>query len=93
MKAKAKGTRNERRSMALFEACGFKCVRAAGSNGVWDFVAYSPGSVVFVQVKTNAWPSALEVERMESEAVPQNATRLIHRWDDRDGLPKVRVVK
>jgi len=38
---KAKGSRNERRSMALLEAAGYSCTRAAASLGVFDIIGIS----------------------------------------------------
>jgi Holliday junction resolvase len=38
MNAKAKGTRNEHRSMRLLEAAGYRCTRSAASLGEWDIV-------------------------------------------------------
>jgi hypothetical protein len=36
---KRKGTNREHRSIALLEAAGYRCTRAAASLGVWDVVA------------------------------------------------------
>ena len=36
MNAKAKGTRNEHRSMHLLEAAGYVVTRAAASLGAWE---------------------------------------------------------
>ena len=36
MNAKRKGTRNEHRSKAIFEAAGYAVCRAAASLGAWD---------------------------------------------------------
>lgn len=38
MIAKAKGTRNEHRSMCLLEAAGYSGTRAAASLGAWDII-------------------------------------------------------
>jgi hypothetical protein len=38
MNAKAKGTRNEHRSIGMLEAAGYQCTRAAGSLGAWDII-------------------------------------------------------
>ena len=50
--AKAKGTRQEHRSIARFEAVGYQCCRNAASLGVWDIVGITSENVVRVQVKT-----------------------------------------
>jgi hypothetical protein len=38
MNAKAKGTRNEHRSIRLLEAARYACTRAAASLGAWDII-------------------------------------------------------
>jgi Holliday junction resolvase-like predicted endonuclease len=57
MNAKAKGRRNEHRSMALLEAAGYRCTRSAGSLGEWDIIGIGPTDVVLCQVRTRDWPS------------------------------------
>jgi Holliday junction resolvase len=59
--AKAKGTRNEHRSMRLLEAAGYSVTRAAASLGAWDLVAISAKDVALVQVKTRDWPGLVEM--------------------------------
>jgi len=39
MNAKAKGSRNEHKSIKLLEAAGYRCTRAAASLGIFDIVA------------------------------------------------------
>lgn len=56
MNRKAKGSRNERRTMRLLEAAGYSCTRAAASLGTFDVIAVSAADVLLVQVKTNEWP-------------------------------------
>ena len=52
MNTAGKGARNERRSMALLEAAGYQCTRAAASLGAWDLIGIGSTDVVLVQVKT-----------------------------------------
>jgi Holliday junction resolvase len=52
MNAKRKGSRNERRSIALLESCGYRCTRSAASLGGWDIIGIGSKDVVLVQVKT-----------------------------------------
>lgn len=92
MSAKSKGTRNEHRSMELFEACGFSTTRAAGSHGVWDFIAHNASGTIFVQVKTRDWPGSVEMEALKADNVPPNSVKLIHRWRARQKLPDVKFV-
>jgi hypothetical protein len=90
MNAKRKGTRNEHRSIALLEAAGYRCTRAAASLGEWDIIGVSAADVVLVQVKTNAWPGSAETETLRLFPCPQNARKLLHRWRDRQQLPDVK---
>ena len=90
MNCKAKGTKNEHRSMAVLEAAGYRCTRSAASLGEWDLVAISSKDILLVQCKTNRWPSAIELEAMENFPAPANARKLVHRWRDRKRLPDVR---
>jgi uncharacterized protein with GYD domain len=87
---KAKGSRNERRSRALLESAGYVVTRAAASLGAWDLVAIGATDVVLVQVKSNAWPSTVEMEMLRAFPTPPNARKLLHRWRDRERQPDVR---
>jgi hypothetical protein len=55
VKTKRKGTRNERRTMALLEAgWGYYCTRSGGSLGVFDVVGIGSSDIVLVQVNGQA---------------------------------------
>jgi len=90
MNSKAKGTRNEHRSMAILEAAGYACTRSAASLGAFDIVGIGSVDVVLVQVKTRDWPGAAEIEAMRLLPAPENCRRLVHRWRERQRLPDVR---
>ncbi len=92
MNSSAKGRRNEHRSMAIFEALGYECIRSAGSAGTWDFVAISPTDVVLVQVKSSEWPRVAEMERLTLFRAPPGVRKLVHRWRPRMRQPDVREV-
>ena len=92
MNAKAKGTRNEHRSIRLLEAAGYACTRAAASLGAFDIIGIGSKDVVLVQVKTRDWPGAVEMESLREFPVPPNARKLVHRWRDRERLPDVKEV-
>ena len=91
--SKAKGTRNEYRSIALLEAYGYRCTRSAGSLGAWDIVAIGLTDTVLVQCKTNRWPSPVEMAAMKLFPVPANCRKLVHRWDDRKRMPLVKELR
>ncbi|HZS09432.1 MAG TPA: hypothetical protein VFD58_31660 [Blastocatellia bacterium] len=92
MNCKAKGSRNEHRSMRILEAAGYACTRAAASLGVFDIVGVSSADVVLVQVKSNEWPRSVEMEAIKLFQCPPNARKLIHRWRDRRQTPDVKEV-
>lgn len=92
MNTKAKGSRNERRSMVLLEAGGFHCTKSGASLGCFDVVGISASGVVLVQVKSNRWPDHMEMEAMRDFPAPSNATKLVHRWNDRQRSPLVKEV-
>jgi len=90
MNAKAKGTRNEHRSIQILEAAGYRCTRAAASLGEWDIVAIGPTDIVLVQCKTGRWPLTVEMETLHSFPAPANCKKLVHRWMPRKRLPEVK---
>jgi Holliday junction resolvase len=90
--AKAKGSRNERRSMSVLEAAGYRCTRSAASLGEWDIVGIGSTDFVLVQVKTRDWPGAVEMETLKLFPVPPNARKLVHRWRYRQRLPDVKEI-
>ena len=93
MSAKAKGTRNEHRSIALLEAAGYRCTRSAGSLGEWDIIGIGSTDVVLCQVKTRDWPGTAEMEALKLFPAPANCRKLVHRWRDRQRLPDVREIE
>ncbi len=92
MNAKAKGTRNEHRSMRLYEALGYETLRAGASLGTWDFLACNRTEVIFCQVKTGRYPGSVEMEAIREAMVPVNGRKIIHRWMPRRLLPDVKEV-
>lgn len=90
MNGKAKGARAERRSIAILEASGYRCCRSAASLGEWDIIAVGSCDLVLVQVKSNRWPDAAEMETLRLFPAPPNTRKLVHRWRDRVRLPDVK---
>jgi Holliday junction resolvase len=92
MNCKAKGNRNERRSIALLERQGYRCTRAAASLGMFDVIGIGAADVVLVQVKSNRWPGCAEMNAIAKFATPANCRKVVHRWRDRQSEPDVRVL-
>ncbi len=92
MNTAAKGRRNEHKSIRLLESLGYDCTRAAASKGVWDVIGIGPTDFVLCQVKSNGWPSSVEMEQMERFKSPLNAKKIVHRWRDNQRHPDVRTI-
>jgi hypothetical protein len=93
MNAKAKGTRNEHRSIILLEATGYRCTRAAASLGAWDIIiGIGSTDVVLIQVKSNQWPGSAEMKTLQDFPCPPHCRKLVHRWRDRHRMPDVKEV-
>jgi hypothetical protein len=92
MNAKAKGSRNEYRTMRFLEKIGYSCTRAAASLGVFDVIAIGEAGVRCIQVKSNRWPGSAEMEAITLFRVPTGVTREIWRWDDHARYPLVKTV-
>ena len=70
------GRRGEYRVMRPLEAQGYQCVRAAGSHGAADVIAWNGKRVRFVSVKCgSAGLSASERAALATLPVPTNVTR------------------
>ena len=75
--------------MELLETDGYRCTRAAASLGVWDIIGIGLKDIVLCQVKSNRWPSSVEMKELKDFKAPQNCHKLIHRWCDRQKTPDV----
>lgn len=87
---KAKGSRNERKTIALLEAAGYSCTKAGGSLGLFDVVGVSSQDTVCVQVKSNSWPGSLEMEALKLFKGHDRCRVIVHRWRDYQRVPDVR---
>jgi hypothetical protein len=90
--AKAKGSRNERRTIKHFEVLGYSCMKAGASLGVFDVIGLGPRDNVAVQVKTNRWPGSAEMQRIKDFVTNSSNRKLVVRWDDRKKVPLVREI-
>ncbi len=90
MNTKAKGARNEHRSMELMERAGYFCIRSAASRSPWDFVGIGATDFVLGQSRTDRWPSREEMEDLKDFRCPPNTRKLIHVWRPRKRLPEVK---
>jgi hypothetical protein len=92
MNAKRKGTAREHRSIAVLEAAGYRCTRAAASLGAWDVIGVGSTDVVLVQVKSRDWPGVAEMETLRDFPCPAWCKKLVHRWRDRQRMPDMKEV-
>jgi len=90
MKAKRKGTRAERRAVAILEAAGYIASKAGGSLGMFDVIAIGANDVRCLQVKAGtARCSPLEKEQIRGLAVPANVSKEVWRFPDRCKQPLI----
>lgn len=72
------GAAAERTVKRDLEQCGFSCIRAAASHGIYDVIGVRGDSVVFVQVKRGKTkPSPSEYQNLIDMPVPENALKLV----------------
>jgi len=90
MNTKAKGSKQERRSMKLLESAGYSVTKSGASLGLWDLVAISRTDFVVIQVKSNRQPPPAEREQLEEFRCPSNCRKLIHVWKDYARQPLVK---
>lgn len=68
-----KGHRAERRARDELIKLGFTVIKAGGSKGIFDLVAWNDADVMLIQVKCNRLPAKAERERMLGCPRPPNA--------------------
>jgi uncharacterized protein with GYD domain len=93
MNTKAKGTRNEHRSITILEAAGYRCTSSAASLGAWDIVGIGPSDTVLCQVKTRDWPGIVEMETLKLFPAPENCKKIVHRWRHRARVPDIKLIQ
>jgi len=93
MKAKRKGNRNEHKAIAILEAAGYSCTRAAGSLGMFDIVAISRQGLRLVQVKSNRDAAPAEREAIELfDGIPPGASKEIWIFRDYARAPIIKAI-
>jgi hypothetical protein len=86
---KAKGRRRDRRSVAVLEAAGYRCIISAASLSEWDLIGIGTADVVLVQVKSNRGPGSAERDALQEYKVPPHVRKMIHVWRDHARFPIV----
>jgi Holliday junction resolvase len=85
-----KGAAREYRAMLMLEALGYHVIRAAGSHGTFDLVAFTAVDFRLIQVKAgNRGCSPAEREQLALVPVPDNTSKEIWRFPDRCRAPKI----
>jgi hypothetical protein len=90
--AKAKGTRNEHRSMAYYERQGYLTMRSAASLSPWDFIAWTETDIIYCQVRSSRWPGSKEMEILQETMIPAWGRKVVHRWMPRKREPDIKGV-
>lgn len=92
MNRKAKGNRNEYKTMRLLENVGYTCFRMAASKGIFDVIAVCETEILLIQIKSNRMPSRAELETIKNFVCPLAARKLIHVWQDRNPIPIIKEI-
>jgi Holliday junction resolvase len=93
LNAKRKGSRTERRARDLLYRWGaLRVVKSGASLGEFDLLALFPGELICIQVKTNRWPSPVEMARIKDFPRLTYLKKLVFRYRDRVREPDVREV-
>ena len=92
MNRKAKGNRNEYKTIRLLESLGYSCFRMAGSLGLFDVIGISAIDVLLVQVKSNRLPCTTEMDAIGKLDTPLNCRKMVHVWKDRQSVPIVKEI-
>lgn len=88
---KRRGGHNERRARDyLYQIGATRVVKSGASLGEFDLVAFFPGEVVLVQVKSNTWPGPQERANMRAVLNYTYVKKIMLRWDDRAREPQLR---
>ena len=92
-----RGIDAERRAIKDLERVGYEVIRAAGSHGTFDLVAYGPLGCRFVQIKTDTVNSrvALAREAVAEADLPPHSTGELWRWqaEKRGGTWQIEIVR
>lgn len=89
---KRKGARNEYKTRDRLELYGYRVMKAGGSLGVFDLIAFSPTEIKFVQVKSNRNCSVTEREDMRNirHELPPHSVIELWIWQDRARNPIIK---
>ena len=92
IKAKAKGSRNERKSIDYYEAKGYRCTKSGGSLGTWDVIAIGLEDILLIQSKSNRPPKKREMEIMRNFPCHPICKKVVNIWLDRISTPLIRII-
>lgn len=70
--AQRKGHRAELEVRDELKKRGCQVIKAGGSKGPFDLIAWNAMCMLFVQVKCNGWPGPEERARMTEHPIPKN---------------------
>lgn len=91
---KAKGSRNERRTRDYYlERGATHVIKAAGSLGMLDLVAFKDDECLLIQVKSNRPPSRKEMETLRTLVPPPYCRKYLVVWKDYQREPIISPVQ
>jgi hypothetical protein len=89
MNTKAKGRRNDQRTIRYLAQFGFlRLMVSAASKGEFDTMSYNANAVIFVQNKTNKLPDREELIQLMNTKTPNCSLRFLFVWHDHARHPE-----
>lgn len=92
MSSASKGRAREHNARRWLEDMGYEVMRSAGSKGLWDLCGICRTGIVLVQCKTGRWPTPAERVELEDFQAPDNARKLIVRFNYREPLQALELL-
>lgn len=87
-----KGRQKEYSVMRMLEATGFNCIRASGSHGIFDVIAFGLGQVRMIQVKADCTMDDVEIEIAQNIKVPIGVTKELWIFTKGNRTPNIRIL-
>lgn len=83
------GRKYEYKTMNYLKSKGYRCIRSAGSHGVFDVTAFNKYVIRLIEVKRNDYPLPNEILGMKSFVCPDNCKKEIWIWKNRKSEPEI----
>lgn len=87
-----KGRNKEYQVMRMLEKVGMDCIRASGSHGIFDVIAFGCGVIRMIQVKADCTMDDAEIEIAKNVNVPSGVTKELWIFTKGSKTPNIRIL-